>query len=385
MKKLPPIWLMVTLLMFPQIVETIYSPVLPHISKAFAVNMQTASQTLSVYFIAFALGVVFWGRLCDILGRRRAMLYGLLTYGIGALTAIITKHFELLLLGRIISAFGAAVGSVVTQTMLRDSYQPAELGKVFSLMGMGISISPVIGLLAGGVIAQSLGHTGVFSVLLLLAVVLLLISVKALPETQVKTDKRVELWPLAKRMLRDRKIWRSAALVAQFNLMLFSYYALAPFIFAGLNLSSIEFGYSGVVLALGSLMGSLLNKQLLSRGWQAMTLINLASAMALFGGVGVWLLQSSLAFLLPMVCVVMAFGIAIPNILSQALVDYKQVAGSAGALFGLAYYLMLGAGLALAGLLHNLGQVLLLAAGLSGVLCLLNIRSETPALSTRGA
>ncbi|WP_394147539.1 multidrug effflux MFS transporter [Shewanella atlantica] len=375
MKKIPPTWLMVTLLMFPQIVETIYSPVLPHISRAFTVNIQTASQTLSVYFIAFAIGVVIWGRLCDTLGRRKTMLYGLLTYGIGALLAITTRQFEVLLLARVVSAFGAAVGSVVTQTMLRDSYQAAELGKVFSLMGMGISISPVMGLLAGGVLAQSLGHTGVFGLLLLLAMVLLLISVKALPETQPISNQQLPLWPLINRMLRDMKIWRSAALVALFNLMLFSYYALAPFIFAGFHMSSVEFGYSGMALALGSLMGSLLNNQLLSRGWQAANLIRLAAILALLGAAGVCLLQSSLAFLLPMVCVVLAFGIALPNILTQALIDYKQEAGSAGALFGLAYYLMLGVGLSLAGWLQNLGLVLLLAAGLSAVLCLFNNKS----------
>ncbi len=375
MKNPPQIWLMVTLLMFPQVVETIYSPSLPHISQAFGVSFETASQTLSVYFIAFALGVVVWGRLCDTLGRKKSMIYGLVTYGIGALIALLAGNFETLLLARIISAFGAAVGSIVTQTMLRDSFEGPELGKVFSVMGMGISISPVIGLMAGGIIAQSLGHIGVFGLLLLLAITLWLVSVWILPETRPETVTTVELWPLVKRMLRDSSIWHSAALVALFNLMLFSYYSLAPFIFASFNMSSLEFGYSGIALALGSLLGSLTNKLLLSRGWQSTTLINLASILALCGGVGVWLLQSSLVFLLPMGCVVLAFGIAIPNILSRALVDYKQMAGSAGALFGLAYYLMLGAGLALAGLIQNLGLVLIYAAGTTSLLSLINWRS----------
>jgi len=384
MKNSPPIWLMVTLLMFPQVVETIYSPSLPHISQAFGVSFETAAQTLSVYFIAFALGVVVWGRLSDTLGRKKTMIYGLITYGIGALLALLAGSFDTLLLARIISAFGAAVGSIVTQTMLRDSFEGPELGKVFSVMGMGISISPVLGLILGGAIAQNLGHLGVFSFLLSLSLILLFLSQCSLSETRPQHLATVPLLPLAKQMICDGQLMRSATLVALFNLMLFGYYALAPFIFTGFNMSSIEFGYSGIALALGSLMGSLLNKKLLSRGWQSATLINLASILALCGGAGVYLLQSSLAFLLPMVCVVLAFGIAIPNILSQALVDYKQVAGSAGALFGLTYYLMLGAGLALAGLLQNLGLVLMLAAGLSGVLCLLNIRSATPALSTRG-
>ncbi|VEB41675.1 Uncharacterised protein [Chromobacterium violaceum] len=56
--------------------------------------------------------------------------------------------------------------------------------------------------------------------------------------------------------------------------------------------------------------------------------------------------------------VVIAFGIAIPNILSQALRDYRDQAGAAGALFGLSYYLLLGAMLALAGAAQNLGLAL---------------------------
>ena len=65
--------------------------------------------------------------------------------------------------------------------------------------------------------------------------------------------QRAALWPLAQRMVRDAALWRSAALVALFNTMLFGYYSLAPFLFAGLGLSAGEFGYSGILLALATL------------------------------------------------------------------------------------------------------------------------------------
>lgn len=56
-------WLMLVMLMFPQIVETIYSPALGNLADAFGVSDTQAAQTLSVYFLAFALGVVVWGLL----------------------------------------------------------------------------------------------------------------------------------------------------------------------------------------------------------------------------------------------------------------------------------------------------------------------------------
>lgn len=366
--RLPPRWLVVGLMMFPQIVETIYSSALTHIASQFRVSDGQASQTLSVYFLAFAVGVVCWGRLCDLIGRRPAMLAGLLTYGFGTLLALLATQFETLLAARVILAFGAAVGSVVTQTMLRDSYQGSELARVFSVMGVALSISPVLGLVSGGLLAEQFGYLGVFSGLMVLAVVLGLIASWRLPETRPETTTRIALWPLACRMVRDGGLWRSALLVALFNTMLFGYYSLAPFLFAGLGLSASEFGYSGAVLAVATLLGSLLNKHLLGKGRQSLSLIRLAASLALGAGVAVWASQGSLWFLLPMMGVVVAFGIAIPNVLSQALLAYREVAGSAGALFGLAYYLLLSLGLAMAALVQDLG-LLLAGCGVLAVLC----------------
>jgi len=381
MNRKPSTWLVVALMMFPQIVETIYSPVLPHIAEAFNVSFQTAAQTLSVYFIAFAFGVVFWGRMSDVIGRRRAMLAGLLTYGVGAGLAVVATSFDVVLIARIVSAFGAAVGSVVTQTMLRDSYQGSELGKVFSLMGMGIAISPVVGLMSGRGLASTWGYVGVFVAVMALAFVLWSISTVCLPETRPEVVQSVSVGIIARKMIRDGALWRSAGLVALFNLMLFGYYGLAPFLFSHLSLSSEAFGYSGIALALGSLLGSMLNKRLLARGLSAYSLVKLASGTALIGSVGVFVTQSQLwlgypIFLLPMMLVVMGFGVAIPNILAHALADYKTVAGTAGALFGLGYYLMLGGLLAVAGMVQNLGVVLVIGASLAVVLSLL--RTSAP-------
>ncbi|MCL1146575.1 multidrug effflux MFS transporter [Shewanella sp. 10N.261.52.F9] len=362
MKNRPEIWLITSLMMFPQIVETVYSPVLPNIAKAFDVSPHAASQTLSIYFIAFALGVIVWGRLADVMGRRPAMLLGLLSYALGSIIAIQSTAFEYLLLARSLSAFGAAVGSIVTQTMLRDSFQGRELSKVFSIMGMGIGVSPALGLLLGSILASESGHKGVFLALGALAATLITLCIWRLPETQTTSQKATAIKPLALRMCRDIMLWRDAVLVASFNLMLFGYYSLAPFVFSQLGLSQKQFGASGIILATGVLMGSVCNKYLLSRNWQIETLISLAGITALVGAIGVYLTQSSLLFLLPMSLIVFGFGIAIPNILSQALLNYKEAAGTAGALFGLTYYLLLGAGLALAAISHNLALLLLISA-----------------------
>lgn len=364
--------LAIALLMFPQIAQTLYSPALGDIGRVFEVSPEAAAQTLSVYFLAFAVGVVVWGRLCDRIGRRPVMLVGLAIYAAATVIALRVSSFNGLLLAQGLAAFGAAVGSVVTQTLLRDRFKGAELAQVFSLVGIALAASPAIGLFSGASLVEAFGYRGVLIALVLIAATLWLWSCYALPETRPQQTPHVCVWETLARMLRDLGIWRSALWIAAFNVALFSYYSLGPFIFQRLNLDATWFGYSGVILALGSGFGAWANRRLLQAGFAAMQLIRLAAVTGLLGGIGVWWLQDSGAFVLPMLLIVLAFGMAIPNILGLALVNYSDRLGTAGALLGLIYYLLIGAGMMLAGWSQALGETLIAC---SAVALLLTIRA----------
>ncbi|MCU1773681.1 MFS transporter [Pseudomonas sp. 13B_3.2_Bac1] len=354
--------LAVVLLMFPQLAQALYSPALSDIVQAFAVSPQAAGQILSVYFLAFALGVVVWGRLCDRFGRRPIMLSGLALYGGASCLALSVSSFGGLLIAQSLAAFGAAVGSVVTQTVLRDRFSGVELAQVFSLMGIALAASPAIGLFTGASLVHFFGYRGMLTCLLLLALVLWAWCLWALPETRPASLPTAPLFGTLSLMLKDWAIWRSVGLVAVFNIAMSSYYSLGPFIFERLDLSGEQFGYSGVLLALGSGLGAWLNKGLLKRGVNSEQLVLVAGGVALSGSVLVMMLQESWLFILPMLLVVMAFGMAIPNVLGAALAAYRDCLGTAGALFGLLYYLVIGAGLTLAAWCQAFGLTLLICA-----------------------
>lgn len=367
--------LAIALLMFPQIAQTLYSPALTDISQVFSVGPQEAAQTLSVFFLAFAFGVVVWGRMCDQVGRRPAMLAGLAVYAGASMLALNARTFDVLLIAQALAAFGAAVGSVVTQTVLRDRFKGAELAQVFSVMGIALAASPAIGLFTGASLVHAFGYRGVLGCLLLLSLALWLWCLRVLPETRAQNVKPPALFETLWRMLHDRDIWRSTLLVALFNIALFSYYSLGPFVFHRLGLSAHWFGYSGVILAVGSGLGAWLNKHLLHRGASGPQLIQLAAALTMMGASGVWLLEESAAFVLAMLLVVLAFGMAIPNILGSALVNYSDRLGTAGALFGLLYYLLIGAGLMLVSWGQALGETLMLCGAVA--LLLASIKGKT--------
>ncbi|MDE5451027.1 MFS transporter, partial [Elizabethkingia meningoseptica] len=76
--------------------------------------------------------------------------------------------------------------------------------------------------------------------------------------------------------------------------------------------------------------------------------------------------------------IVTAYGIAIPNILSIALLRYKNETGSAGAIFGLIYYVLIGSGLIITGFIQHLGVSLLLFSGISLITNQLIKKATTP-------
>lgn len=339
--------LALALLMFPQIAQTLYSPALSDIGQAFGVAPGQAAQSLSLFVLGFAPGVLLWGRLSDRWGRRPALLGGLALYVLALVLELQVRSFSALLLCQALAALGAAAGSVVTQTLLRDLFRGSELVRVFSLVGMLLAASPAIGLFSGSALVQAWGYRGALGGLLLLALALLGWCARALPETRPPTQPLAPLFATLWQMLGDPGIWRSALLVALFNIALLSYYSLGPFLFRELGQGVQWFGYSGALLALGAGLGAWLNRRLLARGWSARRLLVVAALSVLLGAGGVQALQHSLWLVLPMFGVVLGFGLAIPNILGSALAAYGDRLGSAGAWFGLLYYLLIGAGLLL--------------------------------------
>ncbi len=79
--------LLIALVGFPQISETIYTPALPNVANGLQASAYMVETTLSIYFLGFALGVLLWGTISDWSGRRKAMLMGIIIYGIGTLGA----------------------------------------------------------------------------------------------------------------------------------------------------------------------------------------------------------------------------------------------------------------------------------------------------------
>lgn len=340
---------MIVLVAFPQISETIYTPSLPDISDALNASNSSVQLTLSVYFIGFAIGVFCWGWISDFIGRRPAMLGGLIIYGIGSFMCFYAETITFLLVSRFIQAFGAATGSIITQTILRESVSGSKRHAMFAQISAVIAFTPAVGPLIGGWVDQALGFRAVFFVLVAMSILLFIYAYFRLPETTDKsTRKRIAIFPVAKRIISSPRVLVFGLLIGGINGVLFSYYAEAPFIFIDhFNLSPGLYGFLGIIVALASIIGAMISKKLVNN-YQPEKVIHLGCIVMTVGAL-LLLIVSTLplsnivlliGILVTMFITLLGSGIALPNCLSLALVSFQDVIGTAGAIFSLGYYLL---------------------------------------------
>ncbi len=349
--------------------------------------------SLSIYFVGFALGVLFFGTLCDRRGRRPSMLLGLGIYVIASALCIMSPNILILLLSRLIQGFGASVGSIVAQTMMRDLYTGARRSQVFSMVTAALALSPAMGPLVGGFVGEAFGFKGNFAVLLAMGLILLVASYRRLNETQnpaVQPVLKTSMLAVFKKMLADSYIWKTIIMVAGCNGIIFSFYGEAPYIIQKiLGYTPSEYGRIGMIIAAASICGAFLSHRLGGKT-SSERLVQVGSVLTLLGSTIFFILAFTglieftlgpagvVYIMLPMALIFVGFGLIIPSTLAVALKAYGANLGVAGAILGLLYYLFIALFTEGMGLLHD-GTVLAMPAyfvGISMLMCLVSFFRE---------
>lgn len=361
---------MVLLSGFPLLSETIYTPALPNIAGSLKTSMRLTEWTLSIYFLGFAAGVLLWGGLSDKYGRRKIMLFGIMIYILSSFICFLSPSINALLAARFFQALGASVGSVITQTMVRDVFSGTRRNQIYSLVMMALAIAPALGPFFGGLLVHFWNWRANFSFLVILGFLIFFYSLLRLPEThpnlhsQGKINLSRHLLTVAKRLLIDKHIWLSAALVGGFNGLIFSFYSEGPFIIIELlNFTPYQYGLLGTIFALCSAMGGLsshyLNEELGATRLIAFGILGtfissllLLVCFCLYD----WHGSAYVSLTIIVLClsgIYFSFSLTVPNVLSLALDSYKNELGMAGSLFGCLYYLFISLFTFLMGVLHN--------------------------------
>lgn len=135
-------------------------------------NSQSSQQTyliVSIFFLGMAFGQVFFGPFADARGRRLTILVGLIIFLLGTLVCFLAQSIEMLLLGRMIQAFGVSGPRIASMALVRDLYVGDTMARVMSFTTVIFILVPMIAPLVGQVVMAYFGWRHIFTVFAIVA------------------------------------------------------------------------------------------------------------------------------------------------------------------------------------------------------------------------
>lgn len=118
----------------------------------------------SVYLLAQAVTVPLYGKLADLFGRKRVILFGIATFLVGSVLCGLATSMTMLIIFRAIQGLGAGGIAPVTVTIVGDLYTVEERAKVQGYVASVWGISSVVGPTLGGVFSEYVSWRWIFFV-----------------------------------------------------------------------------------------------------------------------------------------------------------------------------------------------------------------------------
>src|SRR5205085_11013750 len=127
-----------------------------------ASDIATIQLTVSIYLLALAGGQLVMGPLSDRFGRRRIVLAALTLTAAASVLAVVVGTVGSLIVARVLQAFGASAGIVVSRAIIRDLFDRNRAASMLGLVATVMVVVPTLGPLIGGLLDTAFGWEAVF-------------------------------------------------------------------------------------------------------------------------------------------------------------------------------------------------------------------------------
>ncbi|RYE10130.1 MAG: MFS transporter [Hyphomicrobiales bacterium] len=246
----------------------IFVPVMPAAARDLRTDSQTIQLAITIYTLGLALGQLFYGPLSDVIGRRKAILGGIVVYIIGSVASGVATSPEFLIAARFLQALGGAGGLALTRVVVADTSKGAGATRGIAVLNMILLLGPGLAPVLGANISELVGWRGIFVALTLMALGTFIASLLTLPETGQPTRRFDASKALGgfRALLANGPYMRVVTGGAFGSTACYAYFVSAPFIMsADMGLSIQAVGYCIAATLAAAAAGTLITRSLVGR------------------------------------------------------------------------------------------------------------------------
>jgi EmrB/QacA subfamily drug resistance transporter len=152
----PRRWLALAVLLIANFMNlmdvTIVNVALPSLRENLNADASQIEWVIAAYVLAFALGLLPFGRLGDIVGRTKMFLIGVAAFTVASAACGLAPSIEWLIAARVLQGLAGAIMTPQVLAIATVTFPPEERGQSFSLFGLSAGLAAVAGPIIGGLL-----------------------------------------------------------------------------------------------------------------------------------------------------------------------------------------------------------------------------------------
>lgn len=168
---------------------SIVSLALPAIDRELDAGVVGLQWTVNAYTLTLAALILVAGSMGDRLGRRRIFLVGVVWFAAASVLCAAAPSIEVLVAARGLQGIGGALLTPGSLAIISASIDPSDRGRAIGIWAGLSGVTTAIGPLVGGWLVDTVGWRWVFWMNIPLAVAVVVISLRHVPETKGEQNR----------------------------------------------------------------------------------------------------------------------------------------------------------------------------------------------------
>lgn len=173
------------------LMQTMVAPALPEIQRELGASTSSVTWVLTIYLLTASVATPVLGRLGDILGKERVLVWVLVIFAVGSAVAALSHSLELLIAGRAIQGAGGAIFPLAFG-IIRDEFPAQRVATGIGLISATFGIGGGAGLVLSGVIVDQLSYEWIFWFGLIAIVIAIIATHLFVPESPIKSPASID-------------------------------------------------------------------------------------------------------------------------------------------------------------------------------------------------